>query len=126
MPYTFVPKQRHAKLFSHANISTKHATKLCAVIRGKKLTTARRLLEDLKNQRRSLDGKFYTKASCELLKLLQNCVANAENLGLDTAKLFVHASAHKGPILRRARRKASFGSRMKSTNIELMLIERGR
>ncbi len=125
MMYTFVPKERHAKASGvNLNISTKDAVIVCRKIRGMKFEDAEKFLEDLLAQKRSIDGKYYTKTVREILKLLESCKANAENLGLDEEFLVVHASAHKGPTIRRRRRKADFGNRMKISNIEIMLIEK--
>ncbi|MBI3190556.1 hypothetical protein HYZ41_02535 [archaeon] len=127
MPYTFVPKQNFAKAYgSDLRISRKQAVKICSVIRNKPLVRARRLLVDLKEQKRTLEGKYYTKTVAEILNLLNSCEKNAEFLGLDMEKLFVNASAHKGTLLRRRRRKSGYGSIMKSSNIEIMLVERGK
>ncbi|MEM7813393.1 MAG: uL22 family ribosomal protein [Candidatus Aenigmatarchaeota archaeon] len=127
MPYTFEPEQPHAKAFGqNLRISAKDAVKLSAVVRGKKLTVAKRLLQDLVAGQRSLKGKYYTKAAVSMLRLLTSCEANARSLGLDEKRLFVHAAATHGTHMRRARRKLAFGSRMKSTNLEVMLIERGK
>lgn len=126
MSYTFNPKEKCAKAYiTNSRISTKKAAKLCKIIRGKKLKVVRRLLQDLVNRRRSIDGKYYTKASEEMLRIMNSCTKNAEFMNLDTEKMFVHASAHMGTIIRRRRRKGGFGSRMKNSNIEFMLIERG-
>lgn len=124
---TFVPKEKYARaLGRNLRISTKSATVLCRAIRKKPLTRAKRLLQDLAEERRSLGKKHYTKTAREMIMLLESCEKNAENLDLDKNRLIVHASAHKGTIMRRRRRKAAFGSRMKSTNLEIMLIERGK
>lgn len=126
MSYTFKPKQKFAKAHgTNLHISTKTATKICRVIRNKKLTQVKRLLNDLLNEKRSLRGKYHTKTVKEIKMLLEGCEKNAEFLGLNMDALFVHASAHQGNIIRRRRRKAAFGSRMKSTNLEIMLIEKG-
>jgi len=61
-----------------------------------------------------------------MLLLIESCEKNAEFLGLDKGRLMVRASAHLGTMLKRRRRKAKFGSRMKATNLEIMLIESGR
>ena len=125
--YTFAPKEKYAKAFGrNLRISTKSATILCRAIRKKTLTRAKRLLQDLASERRGLDGKHYTKTAMEMILLLGSCEKNADNMNLDKNRLFVHASAHTGTIMRRRRRKAAFGSRLKSTNLEIMLIERGK
>lgn len=126
MSYTFVPKEKHAKVHSALRISTKSAVKLCRAISKKPLTRAKRLLSDLSEERRALGTKHYTKTATEMLQLLSSCEKNADALELDANKLFVHASAHNGPMMRRRRRRGSFGSRMKSTNVEIMLIEKGK
>lgn len=127
MTYTFIPKEKYARAFgNNMRISTKSATILCRVIRKKPLTRAKRLLQDLAAERRSLDGKHYTKTAREMVVLLESCEKNADSLELDKGRLIVHASAHKGTNMRRRRRKAKYGSQMKTTNLEIMLIERGK
>ncbi len=127
MGYTFIPKENHAKAYGRGlRISTKSAKKVSDLIRGKKLNAVKRLLRDLLEQKRSISGKYYTKAVSHILDLLESCEKNADSLGLDKKKLFVHCSVHKGPNFRRRRRKAAFGSTMKSTNVEIILIEKGK
>lgn len=127
MKETFVPKQDYAKAFgADMRISTKSAQIICRVIKNKPLTRSKRLLEDLAVGTRSLEGKYYTKTVKEILSLLHSCEKNAEFKNLDTDRLFVHASAHQGTNLRRRRRKGAFGSKIKSTNMEILLIERGK
>src|SRR3989338_8692228 len=105
--YTFQPKERSARaLGRNLRISTKSATLLCRTIRKKPLTRAKRLLQDLAAERRSLGKKHYTKTAREMLMLLQSCEKNADSMDLDKDRLIVHASAHKGTIMRRLRRKA--------------------
>lgn len=125
-PYTIEPKERHAKAYANLRISTRSAIKISNAIKKKPLDRAKRLLEDLAVGKRSLRGKYYTKTVRGIKDLLESCEKNAEFSGLDKDKLFVHASAHTGPIMRRRRRKSQFGSRMKSTNMEIILIEKGK
>jgi len=123
--YTFVPKEKYAKANGvNLNISTKSSVLICRKIRGKKLDFAEKFLNDLLEKKRSINGKYYTKTVREILKVLRSCASNAENLDLDMDNLIVHASAHKGPTIKRRRRKSDFGNRMKITNIEIMLIEK--
>ncbi|MCX6819013.1 MAG: hypothetical protein NT129_03365 [Candidatus Aenigmarchaeota archaeon] len=127
MTYTIKPTEKHAKAYgNNLRISTKDAIKICRVIRKKPRDRAKRLLVDLVNKKRSLAGSYYSKAVAEILSLLESCEKNAEFLGLDPEKLMVHASAQTGTITRRRRRKSAFGSRMKSTNVEIILIEKGK
>jgi ribosomal protein L22 len=125
-PYTIAPKERHAKAYSNLRISTKSAMKICNAIKKKPLDRAKRLLIGLEDGSRTLRGQYYTKTVREILKLVESVEKNAEFSGLDKGRLIVHASAHEGPIMRRRRRKSAFGSRMKSTNMEVFLIERGK
>lgn len=123
--YTLKPKEKYAKAFGrNLKISRKAAVKICRVIRNKPLKRSKRLLENLVNRKQTLGRKYYTNTSKEILKLLNSCEKNASEL--DIEKLFVHASAHEGNIVRRRRRKAAFGSKMKNTNVEIMLIEKGK
>ncbi len=127
MPYTFTPEQKHAKAYgSNLRISPKNAGILCRAINKKKLSAGRRLLSDIVERRRSLEGKYYSKAAEEVLSLLNSCEKNATNAGLELGKMFIHATAYRGSVLRRRRRRSGFGSRMKITNVEMMLIERGK
>ena len=127
MGQTFEPDHRYAKAFGvNMKISAKNSTILCRVVRNKTLNKARRLLEDLDAGKRSLEGKYYSNAARDMLALLNSCVKNAEFKGLDTGRLFVHASATHGTNIQRRRRKGAFGSQMKTTNMEILLIERGK
>ncbi len=123
MPYTFIPDKDHAKAYVHLKISTKSAQRICAVIRKKPLARVKRLLDDLNAERRSLDGKYYSKTVAEILSALHSCEKNAEHRGLELSRLMVHASAHQGPVMRRRRRKSAFGNKMKSTNLEIILVQ---
>ncbi len=127
MKQTFEPKHSYARAFGvNMRISPKSAQLICKVIRNKPLTRARRLLVDLDAKKRNLDGKYYSKTVKEVLSLLNSCEKNAAFKGLEAEKLFVNASAHKGSNLRRRRRKGAFGSTLKNTNMEILLVERGK
>ena len=127
MPYTYKPKEEHAKAYGdNLGVSTKNAIKVCRAITRKKLTTAKRLLEDLMTERRSLNGKYYTNACAAILNVVESCEKNAEFMGLEMDKLFVHAGATHGVHRRRRRRKSGYGTAMKLSNVEIMLIQRGK
>ena len=124
---THVPAHNYAKVFGNGmRISQKSASIVSRAIKNKPLNRAKRLLQDLKDERRTLEGKYYSKAVKAMLILLNSCEKNAEFKGLDMDRLFVFASAHKGANIRRRRRKGAFGSTMKNTNMEILLIERGK
>ncbi len=127
LTYTFRPKEKYAKAYGrNLRISRKASVIICNTIRKKTLKRSRRLLNNLLDKKQSLRGKYYTGAVAEIKNILESCEKNAEFLGMNADRLFVHASAHQGNIMRRRRRKSAFGSRMKSTNVEIMLVERGK
>ena len=127
MGYTFEPKEPHARAYgNNLDISTKNAQKICRVIRGKRLSTAKKILDGLITQKKSIDGKYYTKAANAILSLLRSAEKNADFRGLDIDSLHVHISASRGVIRYRGRRKADFGRRMKFTNVEVILIEKNK
>jgi len=109
-----------------AKVSLKHSRVLCKAIKGKKLDKATKLLGDLVKKRRSLEGKYYTKASKKFLGILKAAGANAKNKNLSLEKLFVkNATANKGEASIRPRTKWNLrGTTSKSTNIEIILEER--
>ena len=127
MSYTFSPEKAFAKACSkNSRISQKNAMVVCSAIKNKPLKRALRLLDDLDEKKRSLGGKYYSNAAEEIKYLVHSCEKNAEFMNLDKERLFVHASAHKGSSFFRRRRKGAFGSRLKTTNLEVMLIESGK
>ncbi len=72
-----------------ARISLKDSVLIFKHIRNKPTKKVRAFLEDLINQKRSINGKYYTKASKEILSLIKEAESNAESLGLDTEKLYI-------------------------------------
>ncbi|MDI9619889.1 MAG: 50S ribosomal protein L22 [Candidatus Nezhaarchaeota archaeon] len=102
-------------------ISWKKAVEVCRFIKGKRLSQAKELLEGvLKNEviipftrfRRKRahhggisgypSGGYPVRVVKEVLKVLRNVEANAENKGLDVEKLvIVHAAAHKGSLMKK-------------------------
>ena len=70
--YSIKPEGEHAKLLSHnVPISLKKAKIVCRKIRKRTLKEAEEFLVSLLEGRTSIGGKYYTKASSELLKLLR-------------------------------------------------------
>lgn len=105
-------------------VSIKIMRETVAVIRGLKLSEAKKLLEEViklkqpipfkrykgkQSHKRGLAdkykwpiGRYPVKAAKYLLKLLEHVEANAENKGLDKDKLLIiHIAAHKGVTLKR-------------------------
>jgi large subunit ribosomal protein L22 len=109
-----------------AKVSLKHSRVLCKAIKGKRMEKAKKLLEDLVKKRKSLDGKYYTKASKKFLGIVKTIGANAKNKNLTLEKLFIkNAVANKGETTIRPRTKWHLrGTTAKSTNIEITVEER--
>ncbi len=96
-------------------ISFKHAVEICRFIKGRKISEAKKLLEEVialkrpipfkrykkKVAHKNIDGWYagrYPQKACKyILKILKNLEANAEYKGLDVDKLvIVHAEAKMG------------------------------
>jgi ribosomal protein L22 len=88
------------------------------------LEKAKNLLANLVSEKHSLDGKYYTNASKEILSLLKSAESNAETKGLDTARLQVHASSHQGFRFMRPRRLKMRRTMKKISNVQVVLVER--
>ena len=85
---------------------------------------AKDFLNNLIEEEADLDGKYYTKTAKEILKTLQTVESNAKQKNLNLENLFVFASASKGPTQHRARRKRKHGSRLKISNIQIVLRDK--
>jgi ribosomal protein L22 len=109
-----------------ARISLKHSLAICNAIRRKKLSSAKRLIEDLIDKKKSLDGKYYTKASKKFLEMLNSVEANAKQKNLNLEKLYIKKiTANKGYRLIRPRSRFKFrGKQAKVTNLEIVVEER--
>jgi len=100
------------------DVSYKEMVELLDVIRGKKLSEARKILEDIVAMRRPIPfkrhygkvghrrgmgpGRYPVKAAKKVLALLDNVENNAEFKGLDVDNLWiVHIAAHKGMTIKR-------------------------
>jgi ribosomal protein L22 len=99
---------------------------LCKQIKNKRVDRAKKLLKDLIDETRDLDGRYYTKTSQKFLEILESGIANAKQKNLAAEKLFVrNARADKGENVYRPRTKWNLrGRQAKSTNIEVVLEER--
>lgn len=106
------------------SISEKSSTVVCGRISGMNLQKAKGLLMDVLAQKRSLDGKYYTKTSFHILRLLNSAESNAEFMGLDGGRLVVSASASEGFRYYRPRRFKMKRMLKKSTNVIVRLEER--
>lgn len=108
-------------------ISLKNSVVVCSLIRNKPLSKAKKILEDLLEKKRSINGKYYTKTVKVMLEILKAAEANAKQKNMKEEKLFVKiAKADKGQTLYSfPSKKAKFARRKrKSTNITIVLEER--
>ena len=103
-------------------ISTKNSTLVCKKINKMKLEKAKKLLQDMINEKRSLAGKHYTKTATEILKILENGEKNAKYRGIENPVIKT-ISAERGAKRLRRKRRRSFGSELKNTHIKLVLKE---
>ncbi len=126
MVYALNPLNRkNVKVFGRGlRISGKDSTLLCKQISGKPLPKAKAFLQRLVERQQSLDGKYYTNASTELLELLKSAEGNAEFKGLEAERLIVNASAHKGFRFFRPRRFKMRRQQRKVTNIQMVLLQK--
>jgi len=124
MKYAINSKEQ-ARASGTLSISQLNAVKVCKAINRKKFNDAKKILEDLSNEKTSLRGKYFTKTTNEILKLLKQLESNAKNKNLDLDKMFLFISAHKGPTMHRARRKwRRFGSRLKICHVQAILSDK--
>ncbi len=122
MKYAFaVDKKSMAYASTTEKISEKSSLMIAREINGMKFESAKNFLQDMLDGRKSLRGKFYTKSAEGILNLLKSAENNAVIKGIDTAQLKVRISIHKGPNIHRSRRKRSFGTKMKMTNLQVVL-----
>ncbi len=121
MKYTFPITKDMVAARSNLSISDKNADKICRAVNRKKYPEAKQIITNLAEEKKSLRGKFYTKTAKEILKLLKVLEANANAKNVDTEKMNLFISAHRGPTLYRARRKSRFGTQMKICQIQAVL-----
>ncbi len=123
LKYALNPLNRnHVKVYGRGlRISGKDSKILCDKINGKQLAKAKAFLERLLAKNQNLKGKYYTKASGEILELLKSAENNAEFKGLDAERLIVNASVHKGFRFMRPRRFKMRRQQRKVTNVQVIL-----
>ncbi len=117
--------QVSAKAFG-SKISFKKSIEICDELRGKKLSFAKTLLQNLIDRKESLDGKYHTDTAKEFLTLLNSAEANAKQKNLDANKLFIKTmKADKGYKFIRPKSLAKFrGRQAKVTNLQITVEER--
>lgn len=120
------------------NISMKQGVEICNFIRGKTLDKAKKLLNEVAEEKRPVPfkrfnkdvghkkgmaaGRYPKKASLQILSIIENAEANAQFKGLNTANLIV-----KHILAQNASRPFHFGRKrrrkMKRAHIEVILEE---
>lgn len=118
------PKKSAKSIGRGLRISPKSSVTVCKAINGRHLSKGSRLLADLANRKRSLNGKYYDNCVVAISELLKSAEANAESKGLDPNKLMIHASSHRGYTFRRPRRFKMRGQARKIANVQIVLEER--
>jgi len=109
----------------NARVSSKSSKFVCRAIKGMEVHKAKKFLEDLIDEKRSLNGKYYTNISMEILELIKSAEKNAEFKNLDAKSLFIaHIASMKGTTMRRRRHKNKIGNKIKATHLEVILKER--
>ncbi len=124
--YAFNPDPKTSvKVYGRSlNVSHKTSQILCKKVTGMNLEKAKALLSNLVSQKHSLEGRYYTNTSKEMLSLLKSAESNAETKGLDTSRLQIHASSHQGFKFMRPRRLKMRGTMKKIANVQIVLMER--
>jgi len=123
MKYAINSKEK-VRALGTFQISTIHSVTLCKVLNRKKFAVAKKFLEDLNKKETSIDGRYFTKTSNEILKFLIQLENNAKALNIDTTSLNLFISAHKGATMYRGRRDRRHGVRLKSTHVQAVLSDK--
>ena len=115
-----------AKACSHnLRISVKNAKVVCKSVRGMYLKKAKKFLEDVLKEKRSINGKYYSKTTKEVLNIIKSAEKNDEFKNLDTDNMYIlHIAALDGTHMHRRRHKRNIGTKIKSAHLEVILKER--
>ena len=105
-------------------ISSKNALKICRLINRKKFSYAKKFVEDLVNEKASIRGRYLTKTSKEILKLLNQLEYNAKSLNIDANTLNLYISSHEGATMYRGKRDRRHGVQLKSAHIQAVLSDK--
>lgn len=121
--YAFNTKEENSvKVFGRGlRISRKNSVIICNKLRGMNLEKGKVFLERLLSEKGTLDGKYYTNTTKEILKLINLAESNAEFKGLDVTRMLIHASAHKGFTFYRPRSWKNRRTKRKVSNIQIVL-----
>ena len=123
MKYSIKTKEK-VRTLGTLSISPINAAKVCKSLNKKKFGDAKKILEKLISKEVSINGKYFTKTSIEILKLLNQLENNAKVMNLDANSLNLFISAHKGPTMYRGKRDRRHGIRLKSAHIQAVLSDK--
>jgi len=101
-------------------ISTKNTVLICKKINRMELNKAKRFLQEMMERRRNIKGRYYNKTCNGIMEILESAEKNAEYKGIENPVIRT-ISVEKGPVRRRMKRRRSFGSFLKNTNIKIIL-----
>jgi len=126
MPYAMkVNDKKSAKVLGRGlPISTKDSVAICRRLSGMNLRKGKEFLLGMLSEKRSIDGRFHTKAALEIMGLLNSAESNAEFKGLNPDNMIISASAHEGYTFYRPRRFKVHGRRKKVTHVQVVLQEK--
>lgn len=112
--------------FEDAKISTRNSILICRELQGKKLSSAKTLLQDLIDKKRSIGKRYYTSAAEKILEIVENVENNAKEKNLDIDKTFIKiAKADQGTRFLRPRSRFRIrGRTAKQTHITIEVEER--
>jgi ribosomal protein L22 len=108
-----------------AKVSIKDSITILKHVRNKPVKKAKAYLNGLIDEKMDIDGKHYTGASKEILRLIEEAENNAESLDLDKEKLFVkEAVANKSFTYMLPKSRYSHrGRKAKLCQLKVTLVE---
>ena len=123
MKYSIKTKEK-VRALSTVSISHINASKVCKSLNRKKFIDAKKFLEKLIKKEVSINGRYFTKTSEEILKILNQLESNARTLNLEPDSLNLFISSHRGATMYRGRRDRRHGIKLKSAHIQAVLSDK--
>jgi ribosomal protein L22 len=123
MDYAINTKEK-ARAMGTYSISTAKAATVCKALNRKKFADAKKLLEKLIEKEGSIDGKYFTKTSEEIMKLLKQLESNAKALNIEADSLNLFISSHRASTMYRSKRDRRHGVRLKMTHVQVVLSDK--
>ncbi|NIO44563.1 MAG: hypothetical protein GTN36_03360 [Candidatus Aenigmarchaeota archaeon] len=123
MKYSIKSKEK-VRALSTVSISHINASKVCKALNRKKFIDAKKFLELLIKKEVSINGRYFTKTSEEILKILNQLESNARTLNLEPDSLNLFISSHRGATMYRGRRDRRHGIKLKSAHIQAVLSDK--